>query len=157
MGGDLALLSATPVRILRSRNSKASAKYVEAVATYMEEHRVLRRLVELSTAKHHDEAKIKAINQDISCAMSHTINTTQNIYLLPFSPQIKQARLRRRFYKLHLSMILNQLDLQRKLRRITQVLDKALPALSTLEVCLLQDAQNNVRNITKKAKQIWIT
>jgi hypothetical protein len=32
MGGDLASLSATPVRILKARDSKASEAYVEAVA-----------------------------------------------------------------------------------------------------------------------------
>ena len=159
MGGDLAILSATPVRILRSRDSKASAKYVEAVAAYMEDHRVLQRLVELSTAEHHDEAKIEAIDRDISRAMAHAINKIRKIYLSPFSPQIKQARLSRRFYKLHLSMILNKLDLQRQIDSITQVLDEALPAPSNLEEArqLLREAQNNVRNITKKAEEIRIT
>jgi hypothetical protein len=43
MGGDLALLSTTPVRILLAHDSIASTKYVEAIAAYMEDHRVLHR------------------------------------------------------------------------------------------------------------------
>jgi hypothetical protein len=41
LGGDLASLSATPVRILRSKDGKAREQYVEHVAKYLEEHRVL--------------------------------------------------------------------------------------------------------------------
>jgi hypothetical protein len=59
----------------------------------MENHRVLQRLVELSTMDQPDEAKIEAIDRDISRAMAHVINTIRKIHLSPFSPQIKQARL----------------------------------------------------------------
>jgi hypothetical protein len=121
----------------------------------MEEHKVLQRLVEVSTSDHHDQDKIEAIDRDISCA----INTIQKIYLSPFSPQIKQARLSRCFYKLHLSMIRNKLDLQRQLDSLILVLDDKLPAPSTLIEAkqLLCDAQKTVRSITKKAEEIRIT
>ena len=108
MGGDLAILSATPVRILRARDSKAREEYVEAVAKYMEDHRVLQRLLEISKSETPDTTKIETIDRDISRAMAHAIKKIRKIYTSPFSPQIKQARLRRRFYKIHLSMRQNQ-------------------------------------------------
>jgi hypothetical protein len=58
MGGDLASLSASPVRILKSRDAKASEEYVKAVAKYLEDHRVLQRLMEVSEAEQPDQQKI---------------------------------------------------------------------------------------------------
>jgi hypothetical protein len=66
MGGDLASLSETPIRILKSRDSKGCKAYVEAVAKYMEDHRVLQRLMEVSEAENSDQAKIEAIDRDIT-------------------------------------------------------------------------------------------
>jgi hypothetical protein len=70
MGSKIARLSATPVRILKSRDSKGREKYVKAVAKYMEDHRVLQRLMEVSTAEAPDQAKIEAIDRDITQAMT---------------------------------------------------------------------------------------
>jgi hypothetical protein len=82
MGGDLASLSTTPVQILRAHDSKASKKSVEAVAKYMEEERMLQRLVEISTevTPDEDEEKIEAIDRDILRAMACTINKIRKIY-----------------------------------------------------------------------------
>jgi hypothetical protein len=102
MGGDLAALSATPIRILKSRDIKGRKQYVDLVAKYLEDHRVLQRLMEVSKAAEPDQAKIEAIDRDISRAMAHAIKKLRKVYTSPFSPTIKQARLRRRFYKLHL-------------------------------------------------------
>jgi methylphosphotriester-DNA--protein-cysteine methyltransferase len=107
----MAVLSATPIRILKSREIKGREKYVELVAKYLEDHRVLQRLMEVSEAAEPDNAKIEAIDRDISRAMAHAIKKFKKVFTLPFSPTIKQARLRRRFYKLHLSMLVNKLDL----------------------------------------------
>ena len=133
MGGDLASLSATPVRILCSRDLKASEEYVEAVAKYLEEHRVLQQLTEVSAMPTVDIPKIEAINQDITRAMASAIKKIRKIYTSPFSPQIKQARLRRRFYKLHLSMQLNNLGLRAPLDRLSIELEEALLAPTTIE------------------------
>jgi exonuclease III len=159
IGGDLASLSATPVRILRSRDVKGREKYVEAVAKYMEDHRVLQRLLEVSESPTPEVEKIEKIDRDISRAMAHAINKIRRVYTSPFSPQIKQARLRRRFYKLHLSMILNNLDLRTQLESLTKELDDELPAPTTIEESkqLLRDAQKNVREITKKAAELRVT
>jgi hypothetical protein len=99
----------------------------------MEDHTILQRLMELSTQQKPDKEKIEAIDRDISRAMRHGMKTIRKIYTTPFSPQIKQARLRRRFYKLHLSMLINQLDLTSQLQSLTEVLDDKQPAPSTLE------------------------
>jgi exonuclease III len=127
MGGDIASLSATPVRILRSRDVRGREKYVEAVAKYMEDHQVLQRLMEISTQLVPDEENIEAIDRDITRAMQHGMKTIRKIYTSPFSPQIKQARLRRRFYKLHLSQKINKLDLTRQLLSLLQALDEEIP------------------------------
>jgi hypothetical protein len=105
MGGDLAALSATPIRILKSHDIKGCEKYVELVAKYLEDHRVLQRLMEVSKAKEPDNAKIEAIDRDISRAMAHAIKKLRKVYTSLFSPTIKQACLQRRFFKLHLSML----------------------------------------------------
>jgi chorismate mutase len=111
MGGDLASLSSTPIRLLKSRDIKGRAKYVKVVAKYLEDHRVLQRLMEVSNSVELDTEKIEAIDRDITRAMVHAIKKIWKVYTSPFSPQIKQARLSRRFYKLHLSMLVNKLDL----------------------------------------------
>jgi hypothetical protein len=59
MGGDLASLSATLVRILKARDGKGREKYVEAVAKYMEDHRILQRLLEVSEPQEPDVKKIE--------------------------------------------------------------------------------------------------
>jgi hypothetical protein len=94
MGGSLATLSATPVHILRSKDTKGREQYVEHVAKYLEEHRVLQRLMEVSTATKPDTNKIESIDHNISLAMAHTIKLICKVYASPFSPQIKQAQLR---------------------------------------------------------------
>ena len=156
IGGDLASLSATPVRILKSRDSKASEAYVEAVAKYMEDHRVLQRLMEVSEAEHPNQEKIEAIDRDITRAMTHAINKIRKVYTSPFSPQIKQARLRRRFYKLHLSMLSNSLDLRTQLESLEKVLDETLPFPNNIEEAkqLLRSAQKYVRDVTKRAAEL---
>jgi exonuclease III len=156
MGGDLASLSATPVRILKSRDSKASEAYVEAAAKYLEDHRVLQRLMEVSEADKPDQQKIEAIDRDITRAMAHAIKKIRKVYTSPFSPQIKQARLRRRFYKLHLSMLINKLDLRTQLESLEKVMDEILPFPSTIEEgkLLLRSAQKYVRDMTKRASEL---
>jgi exonuclease III len=88
MGGDLAHLSATPVCILKSRDAKARELYVELVAKYLEDHRVLQRLLEVSDAHEPNIEKIEAIDRDISRAMAHAMKKLRKIYTSPFSPQI---------------------------------------------------------------------
>ncbi len=125
----------------------------------MEDHRVLQRLMEVSGAAEPDVEKIEAIDRDISRAMEHAMNLIRKIYTSPFSPQIKQARLRRRFYKLHLSMIVNNLDLLNQLVSLVHVLDEDLPIPLNIDEArqLLQDAQKNVRDLTKKAAELRVS
>jgi hypothetical protein len=125
----------------------------------MEDHRVLQRLLEVSEAQEPDQAKIEAIDRDITRAMTHAIKQMRKVYTSPFSPQIKQARLRRRFYKLHLSMLVNKLDLRSQLASLAEVLDDELPAPSNIEEAkqLLRAAQNHVRETTKKAAALRTT
>jgi hypothetical protein len=160
MVGDLASLAGTPEQILRSRDAKGREKqYVAAMEKDMEEHCVLQRLVKISSVNEPDEQKMEAIDQDITRAMAHVMSKIRRIYTSPFSPQIKQARLRRRFYKLHLSMLLNNLDLRHKLESLTQALHEVLPAPSNIKEVkqLLLDPQKNVREITKKAAELCIS
>jgi hypothetical protein len=96
MGGDLAMLSATPIQILKSRDIKGREQYVELVAKYLEDYRVLQRLIEVSEAEEPNNAKIEAIGRDISRAMAHAIKKLQKVYTSLFSLTIKQAHLRRK-------------------------------------------------------------
>jgi hypothetical protein len=125
----------------------------------MEEHRVLQRLMELSAQPEPDELKIEAIDRDITRAMAHGMKKIRKIYTSPFSPQIKQARLRRRFYKLHLSMMLNNLDLRTQLDSISAELETPPPSPTTDEEArqLLRQAQKKVRDITKRAAELRVT
>jgi hypothetical protein len=133
--------------------------YVEAVAKYLDDHRVLQRLMAVSEAAEPDHALIEAIDRDISRAMAHATNKIRKVYTSPFSPQIKQARLRRRFYKLHLSMIINNLDLRTQLATMIQELDEELPTPSTIDEArqLLRDAQKLVRETTKRAAELRVS
>jgi hypothetical protein len=110
-------------------------------------------------AQEPDKAKIDVIDWDISRAMAHAMNKIRKICASPFSPQSKQARRRRWFYNIHLSMRLNNLDFQSKLVTLTQELDKELPEPSNLKEArqLLHNAQKNVREITKRAKELRVT
>jgi hypothetical protein len=90
MGGDLAVLLATPVRILRATDVKGREKYVKAVAKYMEDHMVLQRLLKVTEATTPNVAKIEAIHRDISRAMAYAINQISRVYASPFSPQVKK-------------------------------------------------------------------
>jgi hypothetical protein len=85
--------------------------------------------------------------------MAHAIKKLRKVYTSPFSPTIKQARLRRRFYKLHLSILVNKLDLRSQVASIEQELDEQLPFPSNIEEGkqLLRSAQKYVREMTKKA------
>jgi hypothetical protein len=76
------------------RDLKGRQTYVKAVAKYMEDHRVLQRLVQLSSEQEPDEAKMEAIDRNITRAMAYTVNKIWKIYLSLSSPQIKQAHLR---------------------------------------------------------------
>jgi hypothetical protein len=109
--------------------------------------------MEVSSATEPDKAKIEAIDRDIWRAMAHATNKIRKIYTSSFSPQIKQGQLRRRFYKLHLFMLINKLDLRTQLESLIQELDKELPASSNLDKgCqLLRDSQKNVREDKDKA------
>jgi hypothetical protein len=100
MGCELASLSATPVRILRFIDTKGREQYVEHVSKYLEDHRALQRLLQVNEALEPDLAKIAAIDRHITRAMAYAIKRIRKVYASPFSPQVKQAQLRRRFYKL---------------------------------------------------------
>lgn len=156
MDGDLASLSATPVQILKAKDLRGREKYVKVVANYMEDHRVLQQLMELSTTQEPDEAKIEAIDRDISRAMHHSMRAIHKIHIWPFSRQIKQARLQQRFYKLHLSMKINNLDFTSQLQSLLQAPYKEMPAPPNLEEArkLLRDAQKNVTERTQRAAEL---
>jgi hypothetical protein len=112
----------------------------------MEEHHVLQRLMEVSSASEPDEAKIGAIDRDITQAMAHAINQIRKVYVSPFSPQIKHTRLRRQFYKLHLSIHINQLDLYSQIANLLIELHEEVPAPTNIDKAhqLLCDAQKRV-------------
>jgi hypothetical protein len=69
----------------------------------------------------------KRIDRDITRVMAHGMNTIRKLYTSPFSPQVKQARLRQRFYKLHLTMLRNRLDLAAQLSSLAAALDEEIP------------------------------
>ena len=90
-GGDPAIILPNPVRILHSRDQKGSTQYVEAVDTYMQDHRVGHRMSTLDTVEGDNPEYGEAIDRDITRAMAHGMNKIRKLYTLPFSPQIKQA------------------------------------------------------------------
>ena len=90
-GGDLAVLSPNPVRILHSRDSKGSTQYVEAVDHYMQDHRIPSRMTTLDDEDGNDPEYAEAIDRDITCSMAHGLNQIRKLYTSPFSLQIKQA------------------------------------------------------------------
>jgi predicted transcriptional regulator len=116
------------------------------------------KVQEISAESTPDDKTIEAIDRDISRAKSHAVNIIRDIYASPFR-QIKQARLQRRVYKLHLLMLLSNLDLSGILEGLTQVLDKTLPAPSNLDKAqqLLQAVQKSVKEITKKVAELRVT
>jgi hypothetical protein len=95
-------------------------------------------------------------DRDISRVMAHATNKIRKVYISPFSPQIKQVRLRRRFYKLHLLMMINNLDLHTQLMNLTHTLDEAMPAPPAIDEArqLLRNAQKLVRETTKRAAEL---
>ena len=101
-GGDPAILAPNPVRILHSRDTKGSKQYVKVVYKYMLDHKIPQRLQTLRDSTDPDMARCEGIDRDITRSMTHGMNKIRKLYQCPFSPQVKQARLRRRFYKLHL-------------------------------------------------------
>ncbi len=96
------------------------------------------------------------IDRDITRAMAHGMNKIRKLYTSPFSPQVKQARLRRRFYKLHLSMLRNRLDLASQLLSLSEALEEELPAPENVEQAqlLLRAVQKYVRKVNKNASEL---
>jgi exonuclease III len=158
-GGDPAVLAPNPVRILHSRDTVGSEQYVKAVHKYFVDHNITARLTALREGRHADMEEFEKIDADITRAMAHGMNTIRKLYDSPFSPQVKQARLRRRFYKLHLSMLRNHLDLGNQIDSITAVLDEVLHTPIDVEQAqlLLRSAQKNVRELNKKASALRAT
>ena len=159
LGGDPAVLSPNPVRILHSRDKKGSEQYVKSVDKYMQDHKLEQRMVALATSGAEDIEKGESIDRDISRSMAHGMNKIRKLYTSPFSPQIKNARLRRRYYKVYLSMLLNHLDLRRQLRSIQSNLEETLPEPTNRDEAkaFLRVAQTNVRELNKKAATLRMT
>jgi hypothetical protein len=130
---------------------------VQATDKYLNEHHVERRMITLDQTA--DKQSGEAINRDVLRAMEHGMNKIRKLYESPFSPQIIQARLQRRFYKVHLSMICNHLDLRCQLQSITVALEATLPAPRNLTKAqaLLKAAQKNVKELNKKAAILRVT
>ena len=101
----------------------------------------------------------ECIDQDITRAMAHGMNKIRKLYRSPFSPEVKQARLRRRFYKLHLSMLRNHLNLLTQAASVQADLDEVLPVPTDVEQAkaLLRDAQVQVRELNKRASELRTT
>jgi exonuclease III len=158
-GGDPAELAPNPVRILHSRDAKGCDQYVKAVYKYLVDHRVPARLAALSESISPNMEECERIDNDITRAMAHGMKKIRKLYTSPFSPQVKQARLRRRFYKLHLSMLRNRLDLAKQLDSLAEVLDEELPAPENVEQAqqLLRAAQKHVRKVNKQASDLRTT
>jgi hypothetical protein len=75
---------------------------------------------------------------------------------ITIQPQIKQACLQRRFYKLHVLVFVNKLDLCTQLEGLKKLIDDTLPFPSNPSNTdeakqLLHSAQKYVRDIMKKA------
>ena len=83
-GGDPAILSPNPVRILHSRDTKGSTQYVEAVDKYMQEHRLPQRLESMDLGEGDDPEYAEAIDRDITRAMAHGMNQMRKLYTSPF-------------------------------------------------------------------------
>jgi hypothetical protein len=153
LGGDPTVLSPNPVKILHSRDAKGSGQYVEAVDNYMNDHRLEHRMIRLGTDGGKDRKLGEAIDCNILWSMEHGMNKIRKIYVSPFSPQITQARLQWRFYKVYHLMITNYLDLRNQLRLIESTFEIMLPAPRNCEEAqaLLRAAQKNVKDLNKKA------
>ena len=159
LGGDPAALSPNPIRILHSRDTKGSAQYVDAVAKYHQAHRMASRLITLGNKGGEDPEIGEAIDRDITRSMAHGMNTIRKLYTSPFSPQIQQARLQRRYYKVYLSMLANHLDLRRQLESIQSSMTETLPEPRNRNEAklFLRSAQQHVRDLNKKASELRIT
>jgi hypothetical protein len=158
-GGGPAELAPNPVRILHSRDEKGCDHYVKAVHKYLVDHKVPERIAKMDASDNPNMEECERIDNDITRAMAHGMNKICKLYTSPFSPQVKQARLWRRFYKLHLSMLRNRLDLAKQLESLAEVLDEELPAPENVEQAqqLLRAAQKHVRQVNKQASELRST
>ena len=158
-GGDPAELAPNPTRILHSRDAKGTDQYVKAVHKYLLDHQVPTRLQNLSVSTIANMDECERIDRDITRAMSHGMKKIRKLYTSPFSPQVKQARLSRRFHKLHLSMLKNNLDLTSQIASVCAEMDEDLPSPDTVEHAqlLLRAAQKHVRELNKRASELRVT
>jgi hypothetical protein len=132
---------------------------MKATEKYMTNHHVERHMLNLDTNGSYDAHTWEAIDRDVSRAMQHGMNKIRKLYESPFSPQITQARLQWRFYKVHLSMMCNHLDLRRQLKSISSTMAETLPEPRNTEEAqtLLKAAQKNVKVLNNKSALLYIT
>jgi hypothetical protein len=85
----------------KSRDYENSEQYVYAMHTYCHDHEVYRMAKNAKVQA--DKGQLNRLNEAVGQAMEAGLKAVKKRYRTPFSPEMRQTRLARTFYNLHLS------------------------------------------------------
>jgi hypothetical protein len=137
----------------KSRDYESSENYVLAMHTYCHEQNVYRMAENAAVTA--TATMLNRLDDAVGQAMNAGLQAVKKRYRTPFSPEMRQTRLIRSFYNLHMSQFNTGC---KKSKSITEVQRKLLslpPPPSDQQEChlLLKDVQTKIRKLRKEAAQ----
>ena len=140
-------------RRLQSTNLIAKGNYILGFHKYCIKHNVFKRLTALQEHPYPSWSRIEKLDKDITRAMLHAEKQCRYLGTDPWSPRLKQARLKVEIYKLALSSTRTGNDYTAQINSLlsshTELLD--LPTTASLIKPLLRVAQLELRGTLKQA------
>jgi hypothetical protein len=136
----------------KTRDYESSEHYVLAMHTYCHKHNVYRMAEDATVSA--NETTLNKLDAAVGHAMSAGLQAVKKRYRTPFSPEMRQNRLIRTLYNLHMTQFKmgrkktkSITDVQRKLK------SSSPPPPSDQQEChiLLKDAQAKIRKLRKEA------
>jgi hypothetical protein len=146
-------LASPKAKAIHSRDYETSETYIKHVHAYCDEHDFYQRSEPalLSTTPQ----ELNRLDDAVEWAMNAGLKAVTKRYHTPFTPEMRQARLSRHFFNLHMQQFKIGCNRSKALANVSAKLDTALPAPPTRRECHLRLSaiQKTIRKLRKEARQ----
>jgi hypothetical protein len=136
-----------------SRDYENSELYVTSMHAYCNDNQVYQMTAEATESS--DPTRLNHLDAEVSKAMEAGLQAVKKIYRTPFSPEMRQNRLIRSFYTLHLTQFKTGHSKVWAIRTVeSKMTSPSLPPADQQEChLLLKDVQTKIRKLRQQAVQ----
>jgi hypothetical protein len=137
----------------KSRDYENSEQYVYAMHTYCHDHDIYQMAENAKVQA--DEVQLNRLDEAVGQAMEAGLKAVKKRYRTPFSPEMRQTRLARTFYNLHMSQFKTGRTKSRPLKEVERKMKSVPTTPEDQRDChiRLKEVQAKIRKLRTEAAQ----